>query len=317
MSSENDSKIAIIGAGGVGTSIAYAALIRQSARNIALYDINEAKVRAEVLDLAHGSQFTGRSAISGGSDLSVIDGARVIVVTAGAKQEPGQTRTALAATNVSILESLVPQLLEHAPDAHIMLVTNPCDVLTVATQRLSGLPPERVFSSGTVLDTARLRWMLAQHFGVAQRSVHAHIVGEHGDTEFALWSSATIGITPLLDWVGEDGKRLSVSELESIVDDVRNAAYRVIEGKGATNYAIGLSSARIIEAILGDERTILPISTVLDGFRGIEGVALSVPSIVSADGVFPIETTPFTDGEQEQLEASAKHLHGVQETLGI
>lgn len=317
MSRVVNSKIAIIGAGGVGTSIAYAALIRESARQIALYDINESKVKAEVLDLAHGSQFTGRSSIAGGSDLSVVDGSHLIVITAGAKQEPGQTRTDLAATNVSILESLVPKLLERAPDALLMLVTNPCDVLTVAAQRLSGLPAERIFSSGTVLDTARLRWMLAQQLGVAQRSVHAHIVGEHGDTEFALWSSATIGITPLLDWEDEQRKKFTVPELEGIVDDVRNAAYRVIEGKGATNYAIGLSSARIIEALLGDERTILPISTVLTGFRGIDGVALSVPSIVSADGVFPVVTTPFSAAEQRQLEASAEHLRGVQRSLGI
>lgn len=205
-----NSKLGIVGAGSVGTSTAYAAMIRGSARHVRLYDIDAARAEAEVLDLAHGSQFTGASDIDGGADIKHLTGCDVVVITAGAKQTPGQSRLDLAATNVEILRSLVPQILEAAPHAILILVTNPCDVLTVAARQISGLPGHRVFSSGTVLDTARLRWLLAERAGVAQQSVHAHIVGEHGDTEFPLWSTATIGATPLLDWQ-RDGARPSPS----------------------------------------------------------------------------------------------------------
>ena len=198
MSAIENSTLAIVGAGSVGTATAYAAMIRGSARHVRLYDIDAARVEAEVLDLAHGSQFTGASDIDGGADLRHVEGADVVVITAGAKQHPGQTRLDLAGINVDILRSMLPKLLERAPDAVFLLVTNPCDVLTVAAQQITGLPSSRVFSSGTVLDTARLRWKLAQRAGVAQSSVHAHIVGEHGDTEFPLWSAAIIGVTPLL-----------------------------------------------------------------------------------------------------------------------
>lgn len=317
MSAVENSTLAIIGAGSVGTATAYSAMIRGSARQVRLYDLNAAKVEAEVLDLAHGSQFTGASDIDGGADLKYVEGADVVVITAGAKQDPGQTRLDLAATNVQILRELMPQLLERAPDAVFLLVTNPCDVLTVAAQQVSGLPPQRVFSSGTVLDTARLRWLLAQRAGVAQSSVHAHIVGEHGDTEFPLWSAASIGVTPILDWE-KDGQRLfSLDELDAIAHQVRHAAYHVIQGKGATNYAIGLSAARIVEAILNDEHAVLPVSTVLDGFLGVGGVALSIPSVVSSAGAEPVLTTPFSEPEAQLLRDSASALTSVQETLGL
>ncbi|MDJ1371432.1 L-lactate dehydrogenase [Gulosibacter molinativorax] len=316
MVARENSKLAIVGAGSVGTSIAYAALIRGSARHIALYDINEEKVNAEVLDLAHGSQFTGTADIEGGADLTVIEGAHIVVITAGAKQKPGQTRIDLAAANVEMLRSLMPQLMEHAPNAIYILVTNPCDVLTVAAQQISGLPAQRVFSSGTVLDTSRLRWLLAKRVGVSRQSVHAHIIGEHGDTEFPLWSNASIGLTPITDW-GEPGERFTINELDRIAAEVRNAAYRVIEGKGATNYAIGLAAARIIEAILDDEHAVLPVSTVLTDFKGVSGVALSVPCIVSGSGAAPVASTPFSDAELAQFRASAEALRATQNSLGL
>jgi L-lactate dehydrogenase len=309
--------VAIVGAGSVGASIAFAVMIRGSARHIRLYDINSARVTAEVLDLAHGSQFTGATDIAGGDDLRHIEGADVVVITAGAKQDPGQTRLDLAATNTEILSSLMPQLVERAPNAVFLLVTNPCDVLTVAAQRISDLPPERVFSSGTVLDTARLRWLVAQQAQVAQQSVHAHIVGEHGDTEFPLWSAATIGVTPVKDWEVGGQKIFSPRRLEDVAEQVRTAAYQVIQGKGATNYAIGLSSARIIEAILNDEHAVLPVSTVLQDYMGIHDVALSVPSIVTSSGAHPVRTTPFSAREAEQLQDSAAELRRVQGSLRL
>lgn len=310
-------KLVVVGAGAVGSSAAYAALIRASAREVVLYDIDAPKVEAEVLDLAHGTQFTGASSITGGTDLALTAGADVVVITAGAKQKPGQTRLELAGTNARILEGLLPRLLEHSPDAVYVLVTNPCDVLTVIAQRITGLPAGRVFASGTVLDTSRLRWLLGEHVGVSRSSVHAYIVGEHGDTEFPLWTCATIGGVPLRDWVGADGSRAFTPEsLEALAQEVRTAAYRVIEGKGATNYAIGLSTARIVEAVLRREDAVLPVSTVLTGPYGIDGVALSLPSVVGAGGVRRVLEVPMDDGELARLARSADALRASVQSLG-
>ncbi|MBU4466223.1 MAG: L-lactate dehydrogenase [Actinobacteria bacterium] len=315
MSVIENSKVTIVGAGSVGSSAAYAALIRGSARHVALYDIATPKVEAEVLDLAHGTQFTGSSDITGGSDLSVVEGSHVVVITAGAKQNPGQTRIELAGVNAGIMKKMMPQLLEAAPDAVYVIVTNPCDVLTVLAQEATNLPPERIFASGTVLDTSRLRWQLARRAGVSSSSVHAYIVGEHGDTEFPMWSAATIGTVPILEWEAPGHPRMTVDELDQIAIDVRDAAYKVILGKGATNYAIGLSSARIIEAILNDEHAVMPVSTVLRDFHGLDGVALSVPSIVSASGATPIRTTPFSANELGLLRRSGDALREVADSL--
>lgn len=312
------SKLAVVGAGSVGTSLAYAALIRGSASNIALFDVNAAKAEAEVLDLAHGTQFAAAAAsMTGGGDIAVTEGADVVVITAGAKQAPGQTRLDLAGTNVRILEDLMPRLLEHSPNAVYVLVTNPCDVLTVAAQKISGLPTGRVFSSGTVLDTSRLRWLLARRAGVAVASVHASIVGEHGDTEFPVWSTATIGPIPVRDWK-VDGERVFTPEyLAGTAREVTQAAYKVIAGKGATNYAIGLSGARIVEALLRDENAVLPVSTVLAGQHGISGVALSLPSVVGRGGVHTVLEMPMDDGEVVALQHSADTLRNTLETLGV
>ena len=312
------SKLAVVGAGSVGTSLAYAALIRGSAGTIALYDVNAPKAEAEALDLAHGSQFAAASAaVTGGGDISVTEGADVVVITAGAKQDPGQSRLDLAVTNVRILEQLMPPLLERAPDAVYVLVTNPCDVLTVAAQRISGLTAERVFSSGTVLDTSRLRWLLAPRAGVSVSSVHASMVGEHGDTEFPLWSGATIGPVPIRDWTA-GGERIFTPEyLSATAQDVVQAAYKVIAGKGATNYAIGLSGARIVEALLRGDNAVLPVSTVLSGQYGISGVALSLPSVVGRGGVHRVLETPMNDGELAALRHSADTLGATMQTLGL
>lgn len=315
MSVIENSKLTVVGAGSVGASVAYAALIRGSARHVALYDIAAEKVEAEVLDLAHGTQFTGSSDITGGADVSVAEGSHVVVITAGAKQNPGQTRTELAATNAAIIRDMMPRLLEVAPNAIYVIVTNPCDVLTVLAHEATGLPARRIFASGTVLDTSRLRWKLAQRAGVATSSVHAWIVGEHGDTEFPLWSTATIGSVPITEFDLPDGTRFDREQLDAIAVDVRDAAYKVIKGKGATNYAIGLSSARIVEAILRDEHAILPVSTVLQGFHDIDGMALSVPSVVSARGAVPLPGTPFSDAELTLLRRSADALTTVRESL--
>ncbi|WP_439563891.1 L-lactate dehydrogenase [Microcella sp.] len=312
-----NSRLAIIGAGAVGSSLAYASLIRGSAREVVLYDIDAPRVEAEVLDLAHGTPFTGSSTITGGADLDVIAGANVVVVTAGAKQHPGQSRLDLAGVNVGILRSLMPALVERAPNAVFVLVTNPCDVLAVAAQRFSGLPVGRVFSSGTVLDSSRLRWRLAERLGLAPSSIHAMIVGEHGDSEFPLWSQSRIGPIPIREWLDDAGETMTVEELDQIAFEVKTAAYKVIEGKGATNYAIGLSGARIVEAVLNDEGAVLPVSSVLDDYRGVSGVALSVPSVVDAAGVSRVIDVPFSADEERALHASADTIRASLASLDL
>lgn len=318
MSARSGSKLAVVGAGSVGTSLAYAALIRGSASHVALFDVNAAKAEAEVLDLAHGTQFTAAAAtVNGGGDISVTEAADVVVITAGAKQAPGQTRLDLAGTNVRILEELMPRLLEHAPNAVYVLVTNPCDVLTVAAQKITGLPTSRVFSSGTVLDTSRLRWLLARRAEVSVSSVHASMVGEHGDTEFPVWSGATIGPVPIRDWKVNGERIFTPGYLAETAREVTQAAYKVIAGKGATNYAIGLSGARIVEALLRAENAVLPVSTVLGGQYGINGVALSLPSVVGHGGVRAVLETPMDDGETASLHHCAETLRQSLASLGI
>lgn len=310
------SKVSIIGAGAVGTSTAYALLIKRIAGEVAIYDTNKAKVEAEVLDLAHGSQFTNPSRVYGGDDIEVVRNSDVIVITAGAKQQPGQTRLDLAATNVKILHDLMPKLVSLSPDAVFLLVTNPCDVLAYAAVQFSGLPANKVLSSGTVLDSSRLRWQLAERAGVSTESVHAMIVGEHGDSEFPLWSEAKIGPIKLSEWkVGN--RALHPEELDEIADNVKNAAYKVIEGKGATNYAIGLSAARIVEAVLRDESVILPVSSVLTDYLGISDVALSVPTIVNRQGAFKTLPMEMSASELTKLQASAEALKKAISSLGL
>ena len=313
----HSSKVSVIGAGAVGASMAYAMLIRESAREVVLYDVNEAKVTAEVLDLAHGTQFTGSSSITGGADIAATKNSDIVVITAGAKQNPGQTRLELAGVNFSILKSLLPDLLKHSPDAIFVLVTNPCDVLATAAQKLTGLPANRIFSSGTVLDSSRLRWLLAEKFDVSTSNIHANIIGEHGDSEFALWSQATVGNTPLLEWQLADGSTLSREELDAIAYSVKTAAYKVIEGKGATNFAIGLSGARIVEAILNDEHAILPISSVLTDYHGVSGIAMSVPTLVTRQGASRTIDIAMEPHEQALFEASASAIRTSLESLGI
>lgn len=307
MTQPHTSKLTVVGAGAVGSSTAYAALIRGSAQEVVLYDIDEPRVRAEVLDLQQGTQFTRGSRMSDRYDLDGTVDSDVVVVTAGAKQKPGQTRLDLVQRNVRMIESLMPQLVERSPYASYVIVSNPCDVLASVAQQVSGLPVNRVFASGTVLDTSRLRVLLGQKAQVAPSSVHAYIVGEHGDTEFPLWSVASIGTVPILDW-DHQGHRFSLEELQEVAVSVRDAAYEIIRGKGATNYAIGLSAARIVEALLGDEHAVLPVSTVLSEYHGVDGVALSVPHIVNGDGAFPIREIPFSQREGELFLASAATL---------
>ncbi|MCK9795560.1 L-lactate dehydrogenase [Isoptericola sp. 4D.3] len=311
-------KLAIVGAGAVGSTLAYAALARGAARSVALMDVNRAKVEAEVLDLRHGGMFIPQAEIDGSDDVEVCRGADVVAVTAGAKQKPGQSRLDLAEATVALTRKILPSLLEVAPDAIYLMVTNPVDVVTYAAQEISGLPPGRVFGSGTVLDSSRLRDALARHCGVAVGNVHANIAGEHGDSEIVLWSSATIAGVPLLDWRPFRGlPPLDEPARRRIATDVVDSAYRVIAGKGATNYAVGLAATRIIEAVLNDEHRVMNVSSRLDGFHGISDVCLSVPSLVDRRGVAETIDTPLSDDEVAGLRASAEGMRAVQRRLGL
>lgn len=314
---KQNAKVSVVGMGSVGTAIAYACLIRGSAGSLALYDINAGKVRAEVLDLNHGSQFVPHCRIAGSDDISVTAHSAVIIVTAGAKQDPGQSRLDLAATNVAMARSLTPLLLELSPDAVIVFVTNPVDIVTLAATQASDAPPGHIFGSGTVLDSSRFRYLIAERADLAVGNVHGFIVGEHGDSEISLWSSVSIGGVPA-DHFRRDGA-LVFDEITRahISSEVINAAYEIIAGKGATNLAIGLSTARIIEAILGDEHRVLPVSSVQKGAHQIAGVALSLPTVISAQGAGQILDVPLSVSELQGLQASASTLLAVQESLGF
>lgn len=309
VSTNTNGKVSIVGVGSVGTAIAYACLIRGSAGSLALYDIFPKKVRAEVLDLNHGSQFVPHCPIDGGDDLAVTAGSQIVVVTAGAKQKPGQTRLELAAANVAMARSLTPQLLEHSPDAVVVFVTNPVDVVTHAAVDCTDLPPGRIFGTGTVLDSSRFRYLIAERAELAVGNVHAFIVGEHGDSEISLWSSASVGGVPADEYRLNGRLMFDPDTRTRISADVVNAAYEIIEGKGATNLAIGLSTARIVEAIRGDEHRVLPVSTLQTGAYGIGDVCLSLPTVVSESGAGRVLEIPLSEPELAGLQASAATLH--------
>lgn len=307
-------KVAVVGAGAVGATMAYATLMRGAARTVALYDINAAKVEAEVLDLGHGIQFMPMAEVIGSDDIAVCADADVVMVTAGAKQKPGQSRIDLAEATINLVKTILPPLVEVAPNAVFVMVTNPVDIVTYAALKISGLPPERLFGSGTVLDSSRLRYLVAQHCGVAVQNVHAYIAGEHGDTEFPLWSSATIGGVPLLDWPGAGpgaGGPFTADVRNAITREVIGSAYRIIAGKGATNYAVALAGSRIIEAVLKNERRVLPVSKLLTNYHGISDVCLSVPTIVGSGGAEHEIQVPMSADELADLRRSAEALRAV------
>ncbi|MBO3084349.1 L-lactate dehydrogenase [Cellulomonas fengjieae] len=317
-SGRRPSKLAIVGAGAVGSTMAYAALMRGAARSIALYDVNASKVEAEALDLSHGIQFMPMAQVVGSDEIAVCADADVVMFTAGAKQKPGQSRLDLAEATIGLVRKVLPALVEVAPDAVYVMVTNPVDVVTYAALKISGLPSSQLFGSGTVLDSSRLRYLIAQHTGVAVQNVHAYIAGEHGDTELPLWGSASIGSVPLLEWTGAGGDgALTADVRDRITREVVESAYRIIEGKGATNYAVALAGSRIIEAVLKDEGRVLPVSSLLDDFYGISDVCLSVPAIVGAHGVAERLRVPLSEDELAGLRSSADAVRSVARRFGF
>ena len=315
MKRDHKQKIGIVGAGSVGATIAYACMVRGIGKHISLFDVAKAKLNAEVLDLNHGLMFVSEALLDGSDDVDVLKGADAVVITAGAKQKPGQTRIDLAETNAEICKKLIPEIVRVAPNAILLMVTNPVDVLTYVALKVSGLEPGRVFGSGTVLDSSRFRFLLAQHCQVAVQNVHAYIAGEHGDSEIPLWSSASIGNVPLAQWVYPN--RMTASQRTEIFENVRTSADQIIAGKGATNYAVGLAVSSILQAVLWDEGRVLPVSSRLENYRGLTDVSLSMPAIVNRRGVEYILPVPTSPDEESGLRRSAEAIRTVVHKLGF
>jgi len=308
-------KIAIIGCGNVGSAFAFALSINGTAREIVLIDKNDNLSRGEAMDLNHGASFIKPVEISYSGYEGCKD-ADIVVITAGAKQKPGQSRIDLVQANAHIFGDIISSITKHTKDAILLVVSNPVDVLTYITLKISGLPSNRVIGSGTVLDSSRLRFLIGKHCNVDARNVHAYIVGEHGDTELPVWSHANIAGMVLKEYCPLCNNKCDYNkELDSIFSQVKNAAYEIINTKGATYYAIALALVRIVEAIIRDENSVLPVSTLIEDYYGINDICLSIPSIVNKTGVKNFLRLKLSDQEQAQLKNSADSLKGVLKSI--
>lgn len=306
----NDRKVAIVGCGFVGSASAFALMQSGLFSEMVMIDANEEKAEGEALDISHGLPFAKPMQIYSGSYKDIKDAA-VVVITAGAGQKPGETRLDLVKKNVGIFKSVIPQITEYNKDGILLVVANPVDILTYAAAKISGFPENRVFGSGTVLDTARLKYLLGEHLEIDSRSIHAFIIGEHGDSEIAAWSSANVSGIPLNNFCEMRGHYEHDKSMKRIAENVKNSAYDIINKKGATYYGIAMSVKRICEAIVRDEKSILPISSIQNDNYGISDVALSMPAIVGRNGVegtVPIELSYY---EIEKLKESANTLKKV------
>ena len=309
-------KAAVIGCGFVGSATAFALMQSKLFSELVLLDANFDKADGEARDIAHGVPFAGPMKIYAGGYDDVADAA-VIIVTAGANQKPEETRLDLVHKNVAIFKSIIPEIAKRNFQGILLVVSNPVDILTYAAIKLSGLPEHRVIGSGTVLDTARLKYQMGEHLSVDSRSVHAFIIGEHGDSEIAVWSSSNVSGIPINDFCEMRGHFDHDASMREIAEKVKTSAYEIIAKKHATYYGIAMSVKRICEVIVRNERSILPVSTMLHGEYGIDGVALSMPAIVGADGVETHVPIVLDEDERAQLLRSADTLRGVAATLDL
>ncbi len=310
--SRNIHKVGLIGTGMVGASFAYSLMQRGVANELVLIDRDEARAEGEVMDLNHGMPFVRPMRISAGDYADLAD-SDVVVISAGVGQRPGQTRLELLQTNAGIFKGIVPKIIAACPEAVIVVATNPVDILTqisadIVGAELGARGRSRVIGSGTILDTARLRFLLSQHYGVDSRSVHAYIVGEHGDSELALWSLANIAGVRLQDFVGANGQCYDKAALDGIFAQTRDAAYEIIQRKKATYYAIGLGLLYVVEAVLRDGHTVMTVSSPLTGQYGVSGISVSMPTIVGQRGVEEVLNLPLSDEELAAFQASAQTL---------
>ena len=312
----NLQKCAVIGCGAVGATTAFTLLKSGLFSELVLLDIDQKKAEGEAMDIAHSVPFVRPVNVYAGGYPDLAD-AGMIVITAGAAQAPGETRIDLVRKNVRIFQSIVPQITRRNRDSILLIVANPVDILTRVTLTLSGFPAQRVIGSGTVLDTARLKYLLGEHLEVDPRNIHAFIIGEHGDTELPVWISANVSGIDLIDFCKVCGKCADMSGIRGLFDEVKNSAYRIIENKGATNYAISMAVLRIAEAIVRDERSVLPVSVLTDGHYGLHNVCLGLPAIVGRSGIQKILDFPLNTEENRALSASAAALSEVLSGLSI
>lgn len=305
-------KGALIGAGQVGMACAYSMLIQSTFDEMVLVDIDQKKVEGEVMDLMHGVSFVEPSTVRAGT-IADCQGADVVIVTSGAKQKPGESRLELLERNVAIFKSFIPALAQYCPEAIFLVVSNPVDVMTYVTWKLAGLPSTSIIGSGTVLDTARFRYLLAQDLKLDPRSIHAYIIGEHGDSEVPVWSRVNVAGMPLQAL----STTVDPQHWDHIFMQVKQAAYEIIQRKGATSYAIGLGVTQIVQAILRDQNRVLTVSCLGKGIYGIEEVYLSLPAVVNRHGVERIVQLALSPSEEQQLKHSAQILHDAMERLEI
>lgn len=300
-------RVAIVGTGNVGATFAYALAQSGLASEIVLIDVDHTRAEGEAMDLNHAVPFFSPCRIWAG-DYANCAGAAVTVITAGANQKLGETRLDLVRKNTGIFKQIIPQVAQHNPNGIILIATNPVDILSYAAWKISGMPHERIIGSGTILDTARFRYLLSEHFGVDPRSVHAYIIGEHGDSEVPVWSLANIAGMRLSDFCCLQDVQYDRAKMEEIFRQTRDAAYEIIQRKSATFYAIGAGLVRIVEAILRDQRTVLPVSILIDKYYGIEEVYLSLPTIIDRGGVEGVLRLDLAEDEIVGLRKSAEVL---------
>lgn len=300
-------KISIIGAGFVGATSAYALMIGGLASEIVIVDINKEKAVGEAMDLAHGVSFVKPVEVYAGDYKDTAD-SDIVIITAGAAQKPGETRLDLINKNLGIFKEIIPNIVKYSPNSILLVVANPVDILTYITYKLSGFPKQRVIGSGTVLDTSRFKHLLSEYFNIDDRNIHTYIIGEHGDSEVPTWSLTNIAGMNIDDYCKNVCKKYDELSKHKIHDDVKNAAYEVINRKGATYFAVGLAIKRIVEAILRDENSILTVSSLLDGQYGISDIYVGVPTIVGASGTKKILEVPLDEEELNKLRISTTTL---------
>lgn len=312
----NMQKAVMVGCGFVGSASVFALMQSGLFSEIALIDANMEKAEGEAMDISHGIPFSTQMKIYAGSYEDVRD-AGIVIVTAGANQQPGETRLDLVNKNVGIFKSIIPEIKNHGFEGILLIVANPVDILTKVAMELSGLPSNRVIGSGTVLDTARLKYRLSEHLGVDSKSIHAFIIGEHGDSEIAAFSSANVSGIPLSNFCEMRGHFEHAKSERNIAEDVKNSAYEIIQKKRATYFGVAMAVKRICEVIVRNEKAILPVSTVMKGEHGIDGVVLSMPCILGQNGIETQVPIVLNEEEEKKLQESAKVLKEIFDSLNL
>jgi len=307
-------KVAIVGAGMVGSAAGFALVLQNIVSDLVLIDLNRARAQAEAEDIGHAVPFAGSAIVRSGDYSDIVD-AEVVILACGVSQRPGETRPALLSRNAEVFRAVIDEVMAVAPGAILLVASNPVDVITQISTGLSGLAPGRVIGSGTILDTARFRWLIGRHLGISPGSVHGYVLGEHGDSEVLAWSSVRAGSVPLTAFAAQIGAPLTEDVRAKIDKGVRRAAYTIIAGKGATWYGIGAGLARIVKAIGRDEQAVLSVSMLEKDALGVSDVALSLPRLVGAGGVSATLWPELDDAETEALRGSAEVLKEMAEDV--